>query len=89
MKRLLLSSVTTEYILVMHAYTDGEGEQFGCTNQRSRLTPTISEVKEALSSGDQETRKWGHTVCGHTHSLHSLQYQCEGPNALYDNGKIT
>ena len=57
MKRLLLSSVTTDYILVMHAYR--EGEQPGCTNQRSRLSPSISQVREALELGGPRNKEMG------------------------------
>ena len=88
MKRLLLSSVTTDYILVMHAYTDsGEGEQSGCTNQRSRLSPSISQVREALELGGPRNKEMGpHCLqphpLAHAQSLTLHFYRCERPKQV-------
>ena len=88
MKRLLLSSVTTDYILVMHAYTDSrEGEQSSCTNQRSRLSPSISQVREALELGGPRNKEMGpHCLqphpLAHAQSLIPHFYRCERPKQV-------
>ena len=69
----------------MHAYTDsGEGEQSGCTNQRSRLSPSISQVREALELGGPRNKEMGpHCLqphpLAHAQSLALHFYRCEGP----------